>query len=635
MLQFIRERVQGIVAWIIVGLLIIPFALWGINQYFEGGGNAIVANVDGADVTLDEYRDLMARQRDRIRTMLGANATPELIESLVKPKDVLEAVVEREVLVQAANAAGYRVADGLLAEQIRTIEAFQRDGKFSRELYEQYLRSQGQSPSGFEADLRRGVLLDQLNSGVTATAVVTKKEIDDHIRLRDQKREIGYLIVPMARFEAATVPSEDEIKAHYEKDKARYTQPEQISVDYVELKLADLAATVAASEDELKQYYEEHKNEFGVGEERRARHILILEDKAKDPSGEQARKRAQELYDKIAQGESFEELAKKNSEDPGSASQGGDLGFFGRGTMDKAFEDAAFALAKGGVSQPVKSSFGYHIIKLEEIRPGSQKAFADVRNEIDRLVREQKAQTLFFDQSEILANTAYEKPDSLQPVADALNLKVQSSGMFGRRGGPGIASNPKAAAAAFADDVLNKGLNSEPVELSNGHVVVLRMKEHKPEQQRTLDEVRPQVVAAVKRELAGKKAKENGETALKRVESGEDPAAVAKELNVEWKAPVLAARKDAALDRSVVDQVFRLARPVAGKPVTSSVVLGNGDFAIVRLFAVTDGDPAQVDEAQRKSIAQTLADGAAEGEFGAMLEHLKKNARIARFEDKL
>jgi peptidyl-prolyl cis-trans isomerase D len=638
MLQFIRDRAQGWIAWAIIGLLIIPFAFWGINTYFEGGGDAVVANVDGTDVTLNEYRDLMARQRERVRSMLGASATGDLIDSLVKPKDVLEAAVEREVLVQMGQNAGFRVSDVVLAEQIRTMEGFQRDGVFSKELYQQALRARGYTPAGFENDMKRGIVLDQINSGIVTTALITKSEVDAYIRLRDQKREIGYAIVASAPLAASMTPSEEQIKKYYDEHTAQFVQPEEVSIEYVELRAADMAAKVTVSEDELKQFYEEQKDQYGVPEERRARHILVTIDSAKDPNGEAALKTAQEIAAQIKKGESFEALAKAKSQDPGSATQGGDLGFFGRGAMDPAFEAAAFALKPGEVSEPVKSAFGYHIIRLEAINASTQKPFAEVRAEVERQLRDKKAQTMFYEQSDTLANLAYEKPDSLQPVADALGLRIQKTGMFSKRGGAGVAANPKVSAAAFSDDVLRKGLNSEPIEAGApgvDHVVVLRVKDHKPEQPLTLETVRAEVTNQVKQRMAREKSEELGKALRKQIEAGADAVAAAKEARAEWKAGAIISRNDAALNREVVNHAFKLAKPSDGKPTVSGVVLGNGDFAVVSVVSVKDGDPAAVDETQRKGILQSLTNRASESEFGAMMESAKQKAKIARFEDKL
>ncbi|MBI3777180.1 MAG: SurA N-terminal domain-containing protein [Gammaproteobacteria bacterium] len=634
MLEYIRERAQGWFAWIIIGMLIIPFALWGINSYFDGGSATVVANVNGTDISLREYDDLRQQQRERVRSMLGASANAELIESLVKPHDILDGVIERELLTQAAKKAGYRAGDALLAEQIKGEEGFQRDGQFSKQIYEQYVRSQGLTPASFEARMARSLVLGQLNSGVLDSALVSKKDVEAYIRLRDQKRDLGYMLIPVAQFEATATAADDKIKDYFEHNRDRFVQPEEVSVEYVEIQSADLLAKVGVTEAELKQYYEEQKDQFGVGEERRTRHILIAADKTKDPSGDKGLARAQELLTRVKKGESFEELAKKNSEDPGSASSGGDLGFLSHDQMDKAFAEAAFALKKGELSAPVKSSYGYHLIKVEDIRAGSQKSFEQVRGDIEQRVKNKKADALFFERSETLATLAYEKPDSLQPVADQLGLKIQTTGFFGKRGGPGIASNPKLAAAAFKDDVIKKGLNSEPVEVGPNHIVVLRMKEHKPEAQRSLEEVRPQVVAAVKHEFATQKAEEVGKSALKRIDAGEDPQVVAKELKVEWKIAT-AGRNEAALDRSLVEHVFKLVRPDTGKATGSGLHIGNGDYAVVRLVAVKDGDPSQIDDTQKKSIIKTLAEGAAETEFSALLESVKKSAKIARYENKL
>ncbi len=638
MLQFIRDRAQGWIAWTIIGLLIIPFAFWGINTYFEGGSDAVVANVDGTEVSLNEYRDLLARQRDRVRQMLGSNASGDLVDSLVKPKDVLEAAVEREVLIQMAQKAGFRVSDAVLAEQIRTMEAFQRDGVFSKTQYEQALRARGYTPSGFEADMARGILLDQINAGIVKTAIITKADVDAHIRLRDEKRELGYAIIAAAPLTATLTPSDDQLKKYFDEHASQFVQPEEVSIEYIELRSADMTGNITVTEDELKQAYEEQKDQYGIPEERRVRHILVTIDAKKDPNGDAALKTAKDISEQLKKGESFEALAKSKSQDPGSAAQGGDLGFISRGSMDPAFEAAAFSQKEGEVSEPVKSAFGYHLIKVEAIHPTTQKPFAEVKADVERQLRNKKAQTAFYEKSDTLANLAYEKPDSLQPVADALGLKIQTTGMFSKRGGAGIAANPKVAAAAFSDDVLRKGLNSEPIEVGppgTDDVVVVRVKEHKAEQQLPLETVKAEVTNQVKQRMARDKSEEIGKAILKQLESGADPVVAVKDSKAEWKANVTVSRNEASMNREIVNHVFKMSKPAADKPKLDGVTLANGDYAVIRLSGVKDGDPSAVDETQRKEILQSLTNRASEAEFGAMLESAKEKAKIARFEDKL
>lgn len=637
MLQFIRDRAQGWLAWLIIGLLIIPFALWGINQYFQGGGDANVATVNGTEISLQKYQQAYQQQRNRIRSMLGKNASADLLDSLVKPKDVINGLIENELLLQTVVDSGFRVSDQLLAQQIQSIEAFQQNGKFSKELYSQLVRNQGDSLPSFEARMHRSTLINQLRSGVVDTSIVTNKDVDQYIRLDKQKRAISYVVIPAANYLNDANVSDAQIEEYYQSHRDQYMNPEQVSINYIELSASDLAKKQAdPTSEELRALYDEHKDEFGVGEERKARHILIqVKDQNNKEEVKKAEEKANDLLKRIKQGESFEKLAKEFSEDPGSASKGGDLGFFGRGTMEQSFEDAAFALKKGEVSGVIKTSFGFHIIKLEDIHPATRKTLDQVRPELVQMFHQRKAETQFQDQSETLANVAYEQPDSLVPAAEALGLTVRTSGMFSRTGGKEIAANPKVVSAAFSQDVLKKGFNSEPIEIGNNQVVVLRVKEHKEASQRGLEEVKEEIHNLLKHDMASEKAQANGKDMVSRLKKGESSETIANELKIKWNKPEPMSRNEHKIDRKIVDFAFSMARPSEGKAVTSGLKLNNGDYSVIQLLSVIDGDPSKVEASERKSVEKKLADIYSNSEFEDFVAGLKKQATITIHQENL
>jgi peptidyl-prolyl cis-trans isomerase D len=637
MLQYIRDRAKGWLAWLIILLLIIPFALWGINQYFQGGGASSVATVNDTDISLRQFQQALAMQRDRVRNMLGENANADLIDSIVKPRQVLEGLVDNEVLYQEAKDEGYRVSEEQLAMQIRSIKAFQQGGKFSVGLYEQLLRSQGETTSSFESRMRRSMLINQLNNGLEDTVLVTDQALNNYISLDKQTRNIGYVIVPASKFNEQVKVSDEEIEQYYNNNRSRFMNPEKVSIEYVELDAKDLAKKVAQpSEDELRTLYEENKDQFGVGEERRARHILIsVPPDADKETQEKAREKAEKLLKRIKAGESFEKLAKEYSDDPGSASKGGDLGFFGRGTMEEGFEDAAFALKKGEVSGLVKTSFGFHIIKLEDIHPATYKSFKQVHDKLVTMYREKKAETQFYDQAEELTNLAYEKPDSLLPISEELGLKIKTTEKFSRGQGKGIAANPKVVKAAFNPEVLKQGYNSEPIELGVNHVVVLRVKDHEPESQRQLDEVKDEIRNILVKNAASEKAQEAGNEIVTALSAGDNPETVLKERELDWNKKDQVGRKESKVNRQIVDYAFKLLRPTEDKAVVEGIKLNNGDFAVVQLYSVNDVDPSSVPESERKSITRTLKNIYADEEFKGFLADLKENASVAVHEENL
>jgi len=447
---------------------------------------------------------------------------------------------------------------------------------------------------------------------------------------------LGYLIVPVAQYLAEAQVDEQAIKRYYEDNREKFHTPEQVSVDYIELTVANLAGGEPISEEALRQRYEEHKSEYSVPEERQARHILIsVGSDAPQTQIDAARTKIQEILAQVRKGESFADLARHYSEDTGSAQNGGDLGFFSRGAMDKAFEEASFALTEGQVSEPVRSAFGFHIIKLEAVRGGQSKPFEEVRAQLEQDLQRQRAEERYFAQAEQLYNLTFENPDNLTVAAEALHLPIRSTGLFTREQGSGIASHPKVRAAAFGDDVLLRGNNSEAIELASDHEVVLRIKEHQAEAVRPLEQVREEIRQILSTELARKKTEEVGRALLSRLEKGEDMLEAAAQLKLSWVRPGLVARRAAEVNPEIIDEAFRLQRPLPGKPLFGGKSLMTGDFAVLAVYEVKDGDPAGVDGASKQSATETLVRGRAESEFQAYVKSLKAKADIKRYPDKL
>lgn len=636
MLQSIRDRAQGVIAWIIVILITIPFALWGIHQYFGGGTSATVAKVNGVNISQREIQFSYLQRRERLQQMLGKNFDPKLFSEKHLKHQVLEQLIKREALTQAVTDAGFRVGDAMLGAQIRAIPAFQQNGAFSEDLYTRALRAKGMQPATFEAQMRRDIVGSQLQAGIAASDFATKNEVDTYLRLQGQTRDIGYLELPVERFTGKVSVSDQEVSDYYAKHRDQFISPEKVSISYVELSLDEIAKGIDVSEDQLKARYESQKDSFRTPEERRARHILIaVSPKADKKAEDAARKKAQKLLDELHKGASFAKLAKKYSDDPGSAKQGGDLGFFGRGVMDKSFEQAAFSLKVGELSGLVHTNFGYHIIKLEAIRGGTVKPFSEVRGELLKEAQREKAEPQFYDEADRLANLAFEHPDSLKTVANELGLKIQQTDYFTRNGGKGIASNPKIVSAAYSDDVL-AGNNSEAVELDTNDLVVLRVRDHVPSAHRPIKDVRDEVVSHLRREKAQDAARAAAEKIDRRIAKGEDPKTIAAEFEVEWKRENGVKRDAGQLDAAITHAAFAMPRPKSkDKPTAQTVELRTGDQAIVALYAVADPNVAKVDEATRKSRREELERADGEAQFALLLQGIRSRAKIEVHPDRL
>jgi peptidyl-prolyl cis-trans isomerase D len=634
-LQGIRDRAQSWIMWVFVVIIIIPFALWGINQYLGPDVNVVVAEVNDRELTLREFQEAYQRQRFRLQTLLGERFNVNQLDEGRLKQEVLNQMIDDELLFQAAVDHGLRIGDAQLAANIRSLDVFKVDGQFSQEQYESWLRRQGYVPGSFEYSFRRSLLSAQLHAGIADSAIVTTADLERALRLQEQKRSFGYLLVPAARFEKDATITDEAVAAYYESHRAEFVNPEQVSIAYVELSRAGIAESLTVSDEELENRYQAQKANYTTSEQRRASHILVsVPEGASAEEEEKAKQKAQELKRRLDAGESFEKLAREASDDSGSAAQGGDLGFFGRGMMDKPFEDAVFAMSEGEVSEPVRSSFGFHIIKVTGVQPAGVKPLAAVREQLRREVQLEKADHLFFEQAEQLANLVFEQPDTLDVAAESLGLTVKTTGLFSREGGAGVASDPKVVNAAFAEEVLVEGQNSELIELPGGRVIALRVAEHRPASQRPLDEVRQDITRRLRDQRARDLAAEHGEGILSRLKAGAQPQAVAGEESLEWSKRELAGREDASVDRAVLNRVFQLGHPSPTQPVFGGVGLPSGDYAVISVTEVQDGDPNAA-EAARSALQTRLVRAQGDELYDAFVQALHEGAKIKIYADRL
>jgi len=635
MLQVIRDRASGLFVWTIVGLIIITFAFVGLNSYFDDTDEGYqAALVNDQKVTVYEYQIAYSNEQRRIQQMFGENFDPDLFDDQIK-KSALDRVIDNAIIIQAANDAGMQVSNDQLAKQIQSIGQFMEDGVFSGALYKQQLEQAGESTSGFEYRVRRGMIADQLVNGIVQSSFATKDEIELTHRLREQQREIGYVSIPVTPFNEKVEVTDAEMEAHYKANQDKYKTPEQVKLDYLELSVDALMPAMTVEQDELESYYEEQKDRFLSTEERSARHILIEfgDDDAK------AKAKAESLYQKAIGGESFEALAKEHSADIGSAIDGGDLGFFARGIMDRNFEDTTFSLKVGDISKPVRSEFGYHIIKLEKIKEPKGKTLSEVRNEIETEIKKQKAEKEYFDKVEVLANMAYETPDSLAAAQEELGLTLKTTGFVGKRGGPGIFSNRKVLDAAFSDDVLIEHLNSEAIELSANHTVVVRLKEYKDAQVKPLEEVSAQIKATLIAEKALKLAEADAkliEEKLKSGVSGAEAVKVIKGKSYVWKQKKWVKRDEADVPKEIIEAAFLLPRLTESEKVsTKALKLNNGEYSLLAFTGIKDGDVNAMTDDEKKKIGDGIANAVGLDMFTTMLTSLKDESKIKRFPENL
>jgi len=632
MLQSIRERAQGVVAWFIVVLISVPFALFGINEYLGGGSEPVVASVNGQDITEREF-DIGYREfRQNLRQRLGKDYRPDLIDEAVLRKDVLNAMIRNTLIAQASDAFGLRVGDTAVREAIVAIRAFQVGGQFNQQAYESGVRRQGLTPTAFEEQVRRSLVTQQIARAIRGSEFVTQAELDSLIRLRLQQRDLSYMVVPVGRFMDGLAVSEDEARQFYQANTKLYMAPERTRVEYLELKIGSIAQKLTADDASVAAYYENHKDEYMTAEQRRASHILFaLDEGADDAAVAKARSAAQKALERLRAGEDFAALAKELSQDPASAEQGGDLGYFEKGSFgDKAIDEALAALQLDELSEPVRSAFGFHLFKLTAIRPPQGKSLDEAREQVKKAYLKSEAERLFYDYAEKLSNITYEDPDTLAPAAEELGLEIQESGWVTRDGGAGIFAAPKLVGAIYSDDVLNQGHNSEAIEIGPEHVVVLRVKEHEEAAVKPFAEVKEQIIASLKKQKGAEQAKARGLELIASLKNGKEMTQIAQEQQLTLIKQGYVDRGNRDLDPVILGQLFKLPKPAAGKPVYGYSQLPNGDVAVLALKGVKEGDKAQAEAlGGEQGLRLALQRAKAESYYQAMLKNLRAEGDIS------
>lgn len=607
MLQLIRDNATGWIAWGIVILISIPFALWGIHQYVTPDSSVAVATVDDTEIGYYDFQRRYARRRQQVQSMLGARLLGEDQESRLR-REVLDGMIDSQVVISSGMNAGMRVGDEQLANTIQTQEVFRSGDGFSQDAYESWLRSQGYSAGGFEEELRRSVLEQQIALGVSGSDFMPTGELRDSVRMRLQKRTFSLLTIPASDF-AGAEPAESEIAAHFERHRDAYMAPERLRLRYLEISMDEIAAGIKVDDDELRALFEAERESFVTPEKREVSHILIsVPADADSTAEEEARARLAALGSRIEVGESFEDLARDNSDDPGSATAGGSLGFIERGIMVPPFEEAAFALAPGELSEPVRSSYGWHLIRVASVQESRNATFEEVREQVLAQYRAREAERIYVEHAETLANVTYEHPESLEAGAQELGLAIRETSPVTRAGESDdpIASQPAVVAAAFSSDVLDEGNNSDPIEFESGRMVVVRAFDHEPPRALALDEARAQIIETLQAEARRGAVTERGRDVLAELRGGRDADAVAADAGLEWSRFEDVGRAGGELSERLLEVAFRMPRPESGSARFDGVVDANGDFVVIALARVDDGDVATLSDDESRSLSRAL-----------------------------
>lgn len=625
MLQSIREKAQGAFAIIVIGLLCLTFAVWGVESYLSAARRVVVADVNGEEVELKDYQQTFQRLRQRAQAELGDAFDATLWTQEETKLKVLDYVVEDSLLTQTLSTAGLRISAAQVGDYLRSSPNFQVDGRFSAERYAQVTSMLGFSEQAFEAQTQRDLALQQLRAGVQASSFLTSQDVTQVEHLLRQTRDVAYAIVPVV--EPATAETDEtELRSYYDKKKEAYRLPDRVAIEYVEIKLDDLARDVSVDAAAIQTYYDAHLAEFTVEEQRAANHVLVqVKEGASADDDAAAKRKAEEMRALVLGGKPIEDVAREFSDDIGSRAEGGATGLFGRGVMVPEFEQAVFSMKTGDVSEPVKSKFGYHVIKLTEVKPGGVKPMEEVRAEITERVAREQAQERYYELAERFTDTVLEHPDSLQSAADALELKIQSASAQSQDQ-LAAAFSPALAEAVWESDVLTDRLVSQPVEIGDDRIVAARVTSFEAAHVPELDAVKIQVTLDMKFDQMRDSAIARGKSLLARIEKGEDPVGVMAAEKLEWKVIENATREDERANRAVLRAAFKAAVPEGAEKRFLGIETGSGEYAVAQVGppkspAAEDTKP----DARLKAEIARLRSAAYWRDFVASL---KRNASI-------
>lgn len=626
MLQNIRDNSQGLIAKIIIGLIVVTFALFGIENLVGGGGPTPVASVDGEDIAPAELEQAVNSERRRLLNLLGENADPSMFDDNMLRNSALQRIIQQRLLAQAATEASVIVSSAAIDQAITSMPQFQEDGRFSAQLYQNVLRSNGYTPAYFKQLMTEDMVVSQINHGVANSEFITAAELDDVAKIIGQNRSFRYFLLPKDKLAAEIVVDDSEIEEYYQQHLASFQTEEQVKVEYIEVKQQDFFTPVAP--EVLQQAYKDELADLKASDVRRASHILI--EVNADRNAEQAKQLADELAARVAKGESFTTLAEEYSDDKGSSQNGGDVGFSSGDTFPPEFEEALAALPQGQVSAPVQTDAGFHLIKATEVDQGKKPTFADREEALKSRIQLDTAKVAFIKTVEHLRDLVFNS-EGLKGPAKELKLTVQRSELMSRSTAKQALAQSQVLGAIFSNDVLEEGNNSEVLELAPDHYIVVHVIEHEAPHSQALADVRSDIVKILSQQKSTQLLLAMADEAITALNAGASVEQLATERGYTWQVELNVTRNTAAADRTLVDEVFSMPQVSAEHYARKAVTLPSGDVAIVQLEAVADGRWEQFSMAEQKALKEELQRNLAVLSFAGFMHSLRDNAEVTIF----
>ena len=634
MLQAIRNKMHGWPSVILLGICVLAMSLFGMESYFTSHNDTFVAKVGKHEISQNDFQTRVNQLRQQASEEQGDHFDSSVFEKPEAKQQILDAMVDQQLLLQANDDWGMRVSDQAVRDYIATVPAFQLNNEFDPTTYRTYLESQRKTPDSFESDIRSSLASQLIPDAISDSTIITDTTTDRFLSLISQRRDLRYFVLPRPQLADDQV-TDAQIDTYYKAHQADYMNPEQVSVKYLEVNGADLKLDAAPSDDDLKKRYEDEKQRFVQPEQRLVSHILINVPANATPDQQKAALAKAEKIAVQATPDNFASLAKQDSEDLGSKIQGGDLGWLQKGVTNAPFEAAMFALQKNQISKPVLSPDGYHIIFLRDLRSGESKPFNEVR---DQLVKELSAGGKDRKYNEVagkLSDNTYQNPSSLEPAAAALSLPIKTTALFSRQGGSdALTANPKFVAAAFGDDVLVQGNNSGLIDLGNDHSVVLHIDKHVPAALRPLAEVRADIQKKILDERTVAAEKKQADDMVASLNKGDAMQTVAASVHATIKIVAEAVRTQSPqapvtpTPAPLLKQAFLMPHPAVGKSQYAAVDMQDGTFALLTVDKVQDGDLSKIPPEEHDALRQQMAQAYGAEATRELIDQLRAKTKI-------
>lgn len=634
MLQMIRDQVKGWLAVVIFTIMIIPFAFWGINYYFEQGGGIIAIEVNGEEITLADFQRAYQAMRAQWQSVSGAPVT-EGSEPLIK-QQVTEDLVQVELLAQAAKEAGLYVGDEEAWRLIRQVPAFNDDNGFNMAMFEVAASQGGLTPPGFLSRIKRDMAVEQLRNAVFATEFITQPEMSGYSGLLRQTRDLSYAMLSSDELKETIEPADEEIQSYYDEE-GRFMEPERVRLAYLVLSLARITEEVYLEDGELETYFDENRQNYEVEETRKVKQILVrLPEEPSEETVDEMKAKARELYERVRQGEDWEDVVVNQSGEHEDAIEFSEFGFLTKGALEEEVDEVVFSMEAGEASEPVQSRLGFHLMSVDEIQAGTEATLEIRREEVEQDLRQEKAAQQLYELTDRLAELTYESPDTLEVAAEELGLDIQTSDYLSRDDpGAGIVSEPGVISAAFSDEVLLEENNSELLELDDDHYMVLRVLDHLASFKSPLDEVREEIITRLKFEQARDRTRDQGEALLEELRQGKSKQELARELSLNWLTAPGVAQDDETVNRAVLRAAFSAGVPETDQPVYNGISLGTGDYALVIIHSVTRADPENMENEELNAVRKQLLQAHSASAWTGFNENLQTHADITVYEDSL